>query len=213
MYAMQANELIDKAAEELKKIDELKPPVWAGFVKTGVHKERPPTRLDWWYVRAAAVLRTIYRMGPIGVQKLRTKYGGRHRRGHKQPKFAKASGNILRKILQQLEKARLVKKGEAGIHKGRVITAQGKKLLDEIGKAAVKVKPEVKKEEPKKEEITKEKPKKPLPEPETRKEPSSFVSQKSSISEKKETKEEPPKPEPKKEETLPEPKPEEKKEQ
>jgi small subunit ribosomal protein S19e len=55
----------------------IKAPEWAIFVKTGVHKERPPIQEDWWQIRAADVLRTIERMGPIGTQKLRTKYGGK----------------------------------------------------------------------------------------------------------------------------------------
>ncbi|HLG23504.1 30S ribosomal protein S19e [Candidatus Woesearchaeota archaeon] len=132
MYDVDAQELVEKAAEELKKIPEIKPPEWATFVKTGVHKELPPVKNDWWYVRAASVLRTVYRLGPVGVSKLRTKYGGRMNRGVKKAHFFKGSGNILRKALQQLEKAGFVKFAEKGVHKGRVVTPKGKSFLDRI---------------------------------------------------------------------------------
>ena len=67
---VSANDLIPKVAEELKKLDEMQPPKWAAFCKTGMHRERPPTDDDWWYVRAAAILRTVALRGPIGVSKL-----------------------------------------------------------------------------------------------------------------------------------------------
>ena len=132
MYDADSQELIQKAAEELKKIPEIKPPEWAPFVKTGMHKERPPVDSNWWYVRIASVLRTVYRLGPVGVSKLRTKYGGKKNRGVKKEHFFKGSGNILRKALQQLEKAGLVKFAEKGVHKGRIITPKGKSFLDKI---------------------------------------------------------------------------------
>ena len=130
VYDVSTNEIISKTAQELKAVKEIKPPVWAPFVKTGMHRERPPQQPDWWYVRAAAVLLTVRKKGPIGVEKLRTKYGGRKNRGHKPDKFYKASGNILRKILQQLEAAKLVEQKQVGNHKGRIITAKGSSLVD-----------------------------------------------------------------------------------
>lgn len=132
MYDVDSQDLILKAAEELKKVPEVKPPVWAPFVKTGMHKEMPPVNNDWWYVRVASVLRAVYRLGPVGVQKLRIKYGGKKNRGVKQEHFFKGSGNILRKSLQQLEKAGFVKQAEKGVHKGRVVTPKGKSFLDKI---------------------------------------------------------------------------------
>jgi len=141
MYDVDSQELILKAAEELKKTPEIKPPVWAAFVKTGMHKERPPVNSDWWYTRTASVLRAIYRLGPVGVEKLRTKYGGKKNRGTKKEHFFKGSGNILRKSLQQLEKAGFVKFAEKGIHKGRVITPKGKAFLDKIATHIHSMKP------------------------------------------------------------------------
>ena len=130
------NDLIEQVAKDLEEFDIICPPEWASYVKTGIHKERPPVRDDWWHVRCAAVLRSVRKLQCVGVGKLRTKYGGRQRRGHKTERFAKGSGNILRKVLQQLEKAGLVKQAEKGTHKGRVITPKGISILD---KAAVKL--------------------------------------------------------------------------
>jgi small subunit ribosomal protein S19e len=126
------NDLIEKAAEELKKIEAVKPPVWTRFVKTGAHRERAPADKDWWYTRAAAVLRAVAVLGPIGTEKLRTKYGGKKRRGHKPPHFRKGSGSIIRKVLQQLDKAGFTKFVEKGVHKGRIITKEGKLFLNKI---------------------------------------------------------------------------------
>ena len=155
IYDVDPTELIDETAKELQKIEEIKAPEWASFVKTGANRERPPTREDWWYVRAASVLRKVRLKGPIGISKLRTLYGGLKNRGHKPEQFRRSSGNILRKILQQMEKAELVKKDKKGVHKGRVITPKGIKLMNNVakkisGKKPVEVKP---KAEEKKEDI------------------------------------------------------------
>lgn len=156
IFDVPVNDLIEEVAKDLQKANEIKPPEWSSFVKTGIHKERPPKRSDWWYVRCAAVLRSVRKLGPVGVQKLRTKYGGRKRRGHKPEHFYKGSGNILRKALQQLEAAGLIKKVEKDIKKGRVITPKGISLLD---KAAVRIYKPAKRQapEPKKQEAAEDK--------------------------------------------------------
>ncbi|MBS3097854.1 30S ribosomal protein S19e [Candidatus Woesearchaeota archaeon] len=141
IYDVDPIEHIEKIAEELKKIEAIKPLPWASYVKTGVHKERPPIRKDWWYIRAASLLRAIYKLGPIGVSKLRTKYGGKKSSGVKTEHFYKGSGSIIRKILQQLEKAELVKKEAKKVHKGRLITQKGKSLLDKTASMIIGKKP------------------------------------------------------------------------
>tara|TARA_Y100000310_G_scaffold344780_1_gene459469 strand:+ start:9126 stop:9614 length:489 start_codon:yes stop_codon:yes gene_type:complete len=127
--AQSTQETIEKASKKLKSIQEIQPPKWASHVKTGPFKERIPEKRDWWHVRAAAILRKTHILGPIGVSKLRTKYGGKKNRGSKPEKFGKASGNHLRKILQQLEKANLVEQKTVRNYKGRIITKKGKELL------------------------------------------------------------------------------------
>ena len=129
MKSVPTQKLILKVSEKLKKNDNIKPPEWSKFVKTGVSSERPPTQEDWWFMRSAAVLRKIYINGPVGTQRLRTSFGGKRRRGHKPPHHAKAGGKIIRTILQQLEKAGYIKKVDAP-KKGRLITPKGQKLMD-----------------------------------------------------------------------------------
>jgi small subunit ribosomal protein S19e len=129
---VEPKRLIGKASEEMKKMAEFKPPEWAVFVKTGISRERPPTQPDWWYTRAAAVLRKLY-IHPegIGVQKLRNMYGSRKNRGHKPEHKYKASGAILRRVMKQLEAAGFVKTEKS---KGRIITQKGKAFLSNIAK-------------------------------------------------------------------------------
>jgi small subunit ribosomal protein S19e len=123
--------LIMKAAEELQKVDGIKPPEFASYAKTGVHKERPPTQENWWYIRSAAVLRKIYLGNSIGVERLRKLYGGRKNLGHRPDHKRPASGAIIRKVLQQLEAAGFVKT-EKG--KGRVITPKGQSFINKVTK-------------------------------------------------------------------------------
>jgi len=132
IYDADANVLIEKAANELKK--SIKAPEWSAYVKTGVHKERPPEDRDWWYKRAAAVLRKVYMLGPVGTNKLRVKYGGKKNRGFKPERFYPGSGKVIRTILQQLEKEKFIVQQQKGLHKGRVVTGKGKKFLDSLSK-------------------------------------------------------------------------------
>jgi len=122
---VEPEKLIKVLSEELKKIIEM--PEWAKYVKTGVNRERPPEQEDWWWTRAASILRRIAIDGPIGVQKLRTYYGGLKRLGHQPSHFRKGGGKIIRTILQQLEKAGLVTRIE---RKGRVLTPEGQKFIN-----------------------------------------------------------------------------------
>ncbi|MFH1631262.1 MAG: 30S ribosomal protein S19e [Candidatus Aenigmatarchaeota archaeon] len=126
------SELIIKAAGELE--NKITMPDWAKFVKTGVNRERPPEQKNWWYLRSAAVLRKVYMEGPVGVSRLRTFYGGLHRRGHKPAHYAKGSGKVIRVVLQDLERAGLLEKVNKP-KKGRVVTREGQKFLDKVAKS------------------------------------------------------------------------------
>jgi len=135
--------LITKLSEELKKVKEMEPPSWTEYVKTSVSRMRAPTQKDWWYVRSASLLRTVYLQGPIGVSKLRTKYSGRKNRGVKPDKTFKGSGNIIRKSLQGLEKAGFIEKKKIDtmkkdFRKGRIVSSKGKSIIDKIVVAELK---------------------------------------------------------------------------
>lgn len=128
MAAKEANpnQLIAELANVMEKEGMVTPPRWSLFVKTGAHAERPPEDPNWWYTRAASVLRQVYMRGPIGVGKLRNWYGGRKKRGVKPEKHYPAGGKIIRVCLQQLEQVGLIQKEKVG----RKITAKGQALID-----------------------------------------------------------------------------------
>lgn len=147
VYDVPATDLIMEVAKILKEeYHSISPPQGSRFWKTGIHRELPPMQDDWWYIRCAAILRKLYIYGPLGVSRLRTAFGGRHRRGVKPEHFAKGSGAIIRKALQQLEKAGLVEKVEK---EGRQVTNKGRSLLDRTAyKISLKLRkelPEIKK--------------------------------------------------------------------
>ncbi len=127
----EAGKFVESLSRELEKIDAMKPPEWARFVKTGVCKERPPSQKNWWYIRSASVLRKLYIGGPVGVARMRRRYGHRKRRGHKPEHRYPASGAVIREILQQLEKAGFVRSEKK---KGRMLTAKGKLFLKDAAK-------------------------------------------------------------------------------
>ena len=128
VYDVPPHDLIAAVAQELKAAGKVQPPAWAEFAKTGVNREMQPTDPDWWFVRCASVLRRIYIDGPVGVSRLRSFYGGKHRKGVATGFFCKGSGSVARESLQQLEKAGYVKK----IKKGRQMTAEGQAYLDSV---------------------------------------------------------------------------------
>jgi small subunit ribosomal protein S19e len=117
-------------AGALKKESEFEAPEWISFVKTSTHKMRPSTEEDFWHKRAASILRQIYINGTVGVERLRTRYGGTKNRGSKPTEFRKSGGNAIRKILQQAEAAGLLEKDK----KGRKLTEKGKKFLEDLAK-------------------------------------------------------------------------------
>ena len=135
VYDVSAADLIEEAAKDLKEKQKFTRPEWAKFVKTGVHVERCPENPDWWWLRAASILRKIYINGPVGVSRLRTVYGGRKNRGVKPEKFKRGGGKIIRTILQGFDELNFTKKTEkthAQSAKGRVITPEGHSYLDKI---------------------------------------------------------------------------------
>jgi small subunit ribosomal protein S19e len=128
LYDIPAELLIPRVAEELKKRKEIQPLAWAAFAKAGVHQQMPPEEPDWWFIRAASVLRRLYIDGPVGVQRMRTAYGGKRDRGSSPFQFRKGGGSSLRKILQQLEAAGFVAKDRSG----RSLSVAGKSFLDGV---------------------------------------------------------------------------------
>lgn len=118
-------------AEELKKLPEFQAPEWSLYVKSSVSKTRPPADPDFWYKRAASILRQLAIKGVVGVNKLKTRYGSKKNRGGRPSRFRKASGKMIRTILQQAEQANMVEK-VSNMQHGRRLTENGRKFLTTI---------------------------------------------------------------------------------
>ena len=135
VYDLNSQEYNLKLAEALKQIPEFEKPEWADFVKSGSAKERPVNEEDFWYRRAASILRQIYLKNVVGVNRLRTKYGSKKNRGFQPERFRKAGGKIIRTILQQADAAGFTEIAKAirGVRSkkpGRQLTQKGREFLE-----------------------------------------------------------------------------------
>ncbi len=127
VYDVDSGKLIDVAARRLKEKG-MERPAYLAYVKTGPSKERIPSQKEFWYIRCSSVLRQVYVNGPLGVSRLRTRYGSR--KGHvvSRHHHVRAGGSIITDALNALEKQGYVKKGKTG----REITPSGRSFLDKV---------------------------------------------------------------------------------
>ena len=135
VYDVPSKEFIDAVAKKLQSDNNISVPEGNVFSRTGVSKENPPTDKDWWYTRCASILRKIYINNLIGVEHLKAEYGGKRDRGSKPHKARSGSGTIVRRALQQLEKAGYVSKIKG---KGRTLTPKGRSFLDNTSHEVMK---------------------------------------------------------------------------
>jgi small subunit ribosomal protein S19e len=129
-HDVPSSRLIAVLAEQMKSVTGVEVPDWARFVKTGSHAERPPTDADWWFGRAASLMRKLYIHGPVGLTDLTRAYGGTKAVKYYPKHHRDAGGSSIRKILKQLEQAELVVKTP----KGRVLSPKGRAMLDKASK-------------------------------------------------------------------------------
>ncbi len=134
VHDVPADVLLRKLTDILKNED-IPAPIWASFVKTGSHADRPPHEKDWWYTRCASILRKIYLRGPIGINDLRKEFGGGKPVGYGAAHHRDAGGAIIRNAIHGLEKLGYVEKVEK---KGRVVTKQGMQKLDRLATEILK---------------------------------------------------------------------------
>lgn len=119
--------LIEKAAMKLKA-DKVAKPEYISYVKSGAGKERVPQSEDFWYVRCASILRQTYKEGPVGVNRLRTRYGNRVNHSVTRHHHARAGGSIIKDAFDALERIGYLEKTKSG----RKITSKGRSFLDKI---------------------------------------------------------------------------------
>lgn len=137
VYEVEPQQYNLKLAEALKNVPEFQTPEWADFVKSSSSKERPIEDPDFWYKRAASILKQIYKKNVVGVNRLRTKYGSKKNRGMKPERFVKSGGKIIRTILQQADKAGFTEsvKDVRGLkvkRMGRKLTDKGRKFMEDV---------------------------------------------------------------------------------
>lgn len=116
-------------AAHLKKSGKIELPKWVEYQKTATWKELSPLDNDWYYMRAAAVARRVYLRPGCGVGGLRKAFGGKNRRGTLKERRGIAVGGVIRSVLQDLEKLKVL---EQDPHGGRRITRVGQQDLDRI---------------------------------------------------------------------------------
>lgn len=137
IYEIDAQEYNLKLAEALKEVPEFEQPQWSMFVKSGPAKKRPIEDPDFWYKRSASILKQVYKKKIVGVSRLKTKYGSKKDRGYAPEEFRRASGKIIRVILQQCDAAGFteIAKTIRGVRErkpGRQLTQKGKEFMEGI---------------------------------------------------------------------------------
>jgi small subunit ribosomal protein S19e len=125
-YDVPPDRLIEALTNHLKRIPQIQPPQWSLFAKTGSHTQRPPSNREWWYIRAASILRKLYFHGPLGIGDLEVAYGGRKKNGYGLAHQRPSGSSSIRKCLAQLQAAGYVQKTP----KGRSLTPEGIRLCD-----------------------------------------------------------------------------------
>ena len=135
VFDVPSKELIDEVAKKLESDKVVSLPEENSYSRTGLSRENPPENNNWWFVRCASILRKIYISNGIGIEHLRAEYGGKHNRGSKPHKARSGSGTIVRRAVQQLEKAGYVTRIKG---KGRVLTPKGRSFMDNVSHDVIK---------------------------------------------------------------------------
>ncbi len=141
VYDVPADDLILELKDYLKKSGFIEPKPYFYYAKTGSQADRPPADPDWFYFRAASILRKLYLYGPLSIKELTKIYGGRKAVGYSLTHSRPSGSSHIRSIIKDLEKAGLVAKTP----KGRILTEKGRSTLDKI---SMKIFEEFKKKNP-----------------------------------------------------------------
>lgn len=135
VFDVPSKEFVEAVAKKLQDDKSIVIPEANVYTKTGVCRENPPMEKNWWHMRCASILRKIYVNSVIGVEHLRAEYGGNRDRGSKPNRAMSGSGSVVRRAIQQLEKAGYVTKIKG---KGRTLTSKGRSFLDNTANEVLK---------------------------------------------------------------------------
>merc|ERR1739845_292572 len=144
-----AGDFIAAYADFLKKSNKIELPSWVDLVKTGHYHELAPYSDDWFYTRAAAIMRKLYVKPTVGVGRLANKFGGKERNGSARKHHAKDSKAVIRACMKALEKAKLLIRyndpkrndfaedtrpdSDVKLNR-RVVSDEGKKTINDVAK-------------------------------------------------------------------------------
>lgn len=124
---------VAKLAAHLKNERKLTPGAWTIFAKTAAAKVISPTDQDWYYIRAASMLRQAYNKGSLGTNACRNLYGCAKNGKSVPHHFSLASGKIHREILRGLVSAGYMKVEDRNDQcPRRVLSPQGKRALEQL---------------------------------------------------------------------------------
>eukprot|EP00768_Dysnectes_brevis_P000457 gnl/Dysnectes_brevis/109_a130_11433.p1 GENE.gnl/Dysnectes_brevis/109_a130_11433~~gnl/Dysnectes_brevis/109_a130_11433.p1 ORF type:complete len:144 (+),score=31.29 gnl/Dysnectes_brevis/109_a130_11433:33-464(+) len=126
---------VDAFAAQLKSEGAFKQPAYTEYAKTGACRDRVPESDDWYFVRAAAVLRRLYVRRNVGVGAFTKVFGTAYTTKCAPQHFKRSSSKVIRNILQQYEALGYVTQPRNG--SGRVMTRKGQKIVDQFSKSLV----------------------------------------------------------------------------
>ncbi|AAT42788.1 30S ribosomal protein S19e [Picrophilus oshimae] len=128
-----ADLLINDVASKLKSMN-IEQPEWVSYLKDGMGKQKSWDQEDWYYTRLASMMRKLYLYGNLGIMHMSEEYGGKVDRGTKRYHPAAGSRYIVRQLFKKLEELGLVKKEKTG----RVLSPQGRSMLDKSAAEVLK---------------------------------------------------------------------------
>ena len=143
VFDAPANKFVNQVAAFFKEKNIIKIPKYASLVKTSRSHDCEPINPDYFYYKAAAIVRKLYRTKSknVGVGSLRVKYSKKERRGSQPHKTFRAGGKIIREIVIQLKNAGYLKNyggKEDETNSGLFLTQKGRSELDKIASGLMK---------------------------------------------------------------------------
>ena len=129
MRDVSAYKWIRAMAAHLKQSGKLFVPNCTELMKQSHGNQRAPENPDWYFYRAASVLRHVYIHPGTGYGGLGKAFAIKKNNGSRPEKTVKATRGLLHWVCRSLEGLKLIAKGKA---KGRVLTREGRRKADAI---------------------------------------------------------------------------------
>ena len=143
VFDVPTYKFINELAAFFKEKNIIKLPKYAPLVKTSRANDCEPINPDYFYYKAAAIVRKLYatKSKNVGVGSLRVMFSKKERRGSQPPKTFRAGGKIIREIVIQLKNADYIKNyggKDEETDSGLFLTQKGRSELDKIASGLMK---------------------------------------------------------------------------